>query len=1055
MSVTSWWTEIAQLSGSAVPPDAGEAHLSDELLGGAWWAACERAAVTNSPWLAEISPDHPAVRLLAAFEPGAEIRALAAAHAADAGRRQRHGLPGAEQALATAACLWAGEIPPDDAWPDGVPGDEASSANVAADSEQAAAAPEQQPQWGWAPARDLAARIQPDRARQPRTIRLAVTVPDGFGGVSAGNLCVTPTDDGQLLADPVAMMFAEVDPAVLTEIDHAWHWAVNRDRFRPGSGCRWAIVNSAGRPVRYVPDMTVGAVAAAALGYALRLMPGTRGEPRQDALVAAGMLRSGALAPTDDEVVVSPASRRLVVHPDQNRAGLPNGVKVRTATTASEAVRHLRRPRYVLMTMAVVVVVALVAGFITFRGAVTNADTERKATANLAARLAVDAGRQYSTAPDRALQLALASYRLAPDSAQTRTAVLQAMYRDVRLAGVLPAAAGTPRVLALSNHATAVGTADGSVSVYDENTHRVAYTDKDHTGAVTSLAYSPDARLLASSGDDGRIVLRDGRKPPVILPGKGILAFSPDSRLLASAADDGAVTVTDLATGTAHTLDHRATHLEGVVFVSPTVVAAGGDDKEAVLYDVTTGKPVATFTSASAITSVTSDGKGTGLLFTDFAGALHYADPQTGKETHTPEQLTIDVRAVLRPGHGIVARSPVEIAEFPDTPPIGSDRLTLSSPPYPGGGGTGVPAVSPDGTRMAFLAPSGAVLLWRDPHGDGSVARAHDLTSGFPISGTNLLLVSAGGFLVTYSELALVRRDGQVVASQTMGQLDGVYNPPLTYSDRFRLVTAMGKGTATILRVDGEKLENVATVKATTRDGAITAIAIDEPHSRILVARSGAVTAIPADGVDHPVERLIYRANNKISQILPFPSGHDLGLSTVDGVVVLAVSSDGFVTGNGQRLGNRTFTQAITPDDNTVTTAAPDGSVSSYTRADGVWTETRLQGHQGTVLGLTAFDNLVISAGRDAHVIVSDAHDGSTVVDVSLAPYMLPHTVWRDGDTARVSHSSPSAEEAVLTLAPAAAARAACAMSRSSATVGDLAPDAAPTTGGIALCPGS
>ncbi|WP_410676778.1 WD40 repeat domain-containing protein [Amycolatopsis sp. cmx-4-68] len=1028
MSLNPWWDEIAQLTGSAVRSDAGKANLLDELLGGAWWTACERAAVTNSPWLVEITLDHPALQLLADFEPGAEIRALAAAYAADAGRRQRHDLPGSERALAAAACLWAGDILPDDH-------------------------DEPQPKWAWAPVEDLAARIQLTDAKTPQTTRLAVSIPDGVGKPSVGNLCLTPTDDGQILADPVTMMFADIDPTVITEIDHAWHWAVNRDRFQPGRGCRWSIVNGAGRPERYLPELAVGAVAAVALGYAFHLMRGTRRAPRRDALVFAGMLRSGALTPADDDVPNPPAGGRMIVHPRQNRTDLPEVVKVRTAATASEAIRHVRRPRYFLMTAASVLVVALVAGFFTVLGITSSSDTEQKATASLAAQLAVEADRQYTKAPDRSLELALASYRLAPGSAQTQAAVLQAMYRDPRFGGILPTAAETLSALAMSDHATAAGMEDGSISVYDENTHRATHTDHDHAGAIISLVFSPNSRLMASSGKDGKIVVRDGQQPPVKLQGSGVLAFSPDSRLLASASADGTLIVNDLTTGSANTLDHRHAHIESVAFVSPTVVAAGGDDKRVVLYDVATSKPVATLSTDSSVTSVTSDGKGASFLFTDFAGNLHYGDPRTSKETHAPEPLTIGARATLRAGHGLVVQSPVGIAEFYATEPTSSDHLSLSSPLYPAGGGKGLLAVSPDGKRIAYPSASGAILLWHDPRDDGSLRRIYDLTSGFPVPNTDLLLVSAGGLIITRSELALIRRDGHVVTTQTVDPLNGVFNPPLTYSTRFRLVTAAGKGTATILRVDGEKLQKVADLKRTTKDGAITAITIDEPHSRILIARSRVVTAIAIETVDHPTERQLYRTETRINLILPFPSGHNLGLVTLDGLAVLPVGPDGFVNGNGEFLSRKIFTQAVVADDNTLAVATIDGSISSYTRVNGTWPETRLQGHQGNVYGLSVFDDLAVSTGQDGHVIVSAAHDGRTIVDIRLAQASLPHTVWRDGDTIRVSHSSPIGAEAIFILAPTAAAKAACAMGVRALTVGDLTFNASSANKGIPLCP--
>jgi WD40 repeat protein len=123
-------------------------------------------------------------------------------------------------------------------------------------------------------------------------------------------------------------------------------------------------------------------------------------------------------------------------------------------------------------------------------------------------------------------------------------------------------------------------------------------TLRGHSGQVNAVAFSADGSVLASGGDDARVLLWDAAQARQIgvMPGTGgirSLVFNHDGSLLASGGDDGRVRIWNLATrqlgralGQSGPAVKRARIRRG-----RTGLFAGNDDNRIIRWDVSRGVP--------------------------------------------------------------------------------------------------------------------------------------------------------------------------------------------------------------------------------------------------------------------------------------------------------------------------------------------------------------------------------------------------------------------------------------------------------------------------------
>jgi WD40 repeat protein len=175
----------------------------------------------------------------------------------------------------------------------------------------------------------------------------------------------------------------------------------------------------------------------------------------------------------------------------------------------------------------------------------------------------------------------------------------------------------------------ASGSNDNTIILWDVATPRSIATLTGHFGSVNSVAFSPDGQTLASGSNDNTIILWDVATQKEITPLEGhfgsvnSVAFSPDGQTLASGSEDNTIQLWDrddtimwyMARGRSIatlTGDSYGFLVLSVAF-SPDgkTLASGSVDDTMKLWDVATGRSIATLISSRGVGSVafSPDGK--------------------------------------------------------------------------------------------------------------------------------------------------------------------------------------------------------------------------------------------------------------------------------------------------------------------------------------------------------------------------------------------------------------------------------------------------------------
>ncbi|MFC5744676.1 WD40 repeat domain-containing serine/threonine protein kinase [Actinomadura rugatobispora] len=286
--------------------------------------------------------------------------------------------------------------------------------------------------------------------------------------------------------------------------------------------------------------------------------------------------------------------------------------------------------------------------------------------------------------------------------------------RTLLFAGGIGAAAltvvGAPVVVALARSDEEKSPRGGSTAPSDPNQLT------GHKASVTSVAFSPDGKTLASASADHTIRVWDtvSRKARASLTGHtaGVtsVAFSPDWKTLASGSADRTIRFWDLRSSTTKaTLAGHTGPVTSVDF-SPDggFLASGSTDQTGRLWNVATGQNTATLRKRPVTVNFVAFGPDGTVLMTAYADNT-VGFWRTAKPGEDPGVLTInDISSV----NGLaVSRGLIAIGATPGIVSLWDGEKSVP-PPLRTTSPVNAIAFHPDATRLAVGTSGGTILLW-------------------------------------------------------------------------------------------------------------------------------------------------------------------------------------------------------------------------------------------------------------------------------------------------------------------------------------------------------
>jgi serine/threonine protein kinase len=192
----------------------------------------------------------------------------------------------------------------------------------------------------------------------------------------------------------------------------------------------------------------------------------------------------------------------------------------------------------------------------------------------------------------------------------------------------------------------ALGTAEGTIEVWNMDTHHRVNQWQDGEGAIWAIAVSPDGRTIVSAGHNNRVKIWDTATGQLLHTLKGhrasvySLAISPNGQYLVSAGQDNVIHLWHLRTGIhLNTLKGHRDDVQSLAFYRGNLLASGSSDGTVKLWNVTTGHLQQTLIGhTSDVWSIAISPDGETLASGSWDNTIKLWDLRTGESLQTFSQ---------------------------------------------------------------------------------------------------------------------------------------------------------------------------------------------------------------------------------------------------------------------------------------------------------------------------------------------------------------------------------------------------------------------------------